>query len=324
MKKPKIDYTPSGKTWEEIKQLPIECKWSPVAIESEYRLDKVGMEIAIMSMDETLSGYRHGGNDRDFNERIWRWTRIPEDFNFMTIKNGKIYNSYSDELKDDWNLAYSNYTDKVKKWQKDFHRSELDNNSDCNLFLVDLISSCYARGPRAFFEPKTGDIGLLHRIGKWPKSIGYVADQVETFARENKHLDIIVTFFDERYDKNGVCTNIPLATIRINNGEIIPIKTRTWNEVKYLEKVNYFKGSKNYHTKLYYKFRNIIFNNWKKLGEFMEKYFHNSTIYNAWVDEHNYNITRYEYEQYFTEKELYKMIDRWHNWCKEKHVALFV
>ena len=318
MRKPKIDYTPSGKSWEEVKKIAISCKWAPVAIESEYRLDKIGMENAIMMMDETLSGYRHGGNGRDFNERVWRWARIPDNFNFTSVKNGKVYNGYSDEIKEDWQLVYNNYEERIEKWKKDFHRSELGNCLDANLFLVDLISSPYIDGPRAFFEPRTGDIGLLHNIGKWPESIEYVADQVETFAKENKELDVVVTFFDEVY-KDDICSIEPLATIRLHNGEITPIKTRTYKQVKYLKKVNYFKGSKNYHTRLYYKIRNFGFNLWKSFGKFVEKVFHNSSIWNAWVSERNYQFTKCPNEQYFTEKELYKIIDDWRYWCREEN-----
>lgn len=266
-------------------------------------------------MDEALSGYRHGGNDDDFNERVWKWAEIP-DFNFTLVKDGKVYNCYSDEIKEEWNLAYDNYKAKIEKWKKGFHRSKLGNCLDADLFLVDLISSSYIDGPRAFFEPKTGDIGLLHNIGKWPRSIEYVADQVEIFAEENKEQDIVVTFFDEFY-RDDICSVEPLATIRLHNGEITPIKTRTWKEVKYLEKVNYFKGSKNYHTKLYYKIRNFGFKLCKNFGKFIEKNFHNSSIYNAWVNEHNYRIMKNPSEQYFTEKEIYNIIDNW--WRKQNN-----
>ena len=316
MKTPKIDYTPSGKTWEEIKQLPIECKWAPVAIESEYALDKISMENAIMSMDNTLSGYRSGGNDSAFNERIWYWANIPK-LNFRLIKNGKLYTSYSEEIQDEWQKYRDAFDEEVEKWSTEFHRSKIASCTDNNVFSVDLISSCYIRGPRAWFEPSTGDIGLLHNIGKWPESIASVADELELFTKENPELDIIVTFFDEVLE-NDICLIKPLATVRLFDGKITPITTRTWEQVQYLNKVNYFKGSKNYHCKLYYKLYRLKMNTWRTFGKIAQTIFKSDIVWNSYVDKHNYLITKHENEQYFTEEEMYTMILNWITWCREQ------
>ena len=52
-------------------------------------------------------------------------------------------------------------------------------------------------------------------------------------------------------------------------------------------------------------------------GKFVEKIFHNSSIYNTWVNEHNYRIMKNPSEQYFTEKEIYNMIDSY--WYKQNN-----
>lgn len=217
------------------KDIGIQGKWTPVVIESPYCIDYDDTISMIMRCDYLFSNSEYaGGNDRDWNKMLRSYARLPDDFpRWIDYSKDKEFWTKANEMQD---AAF----DKVRK---EWNRNPVD-YSDLQVFAVNLFSSAYYKGPYSFVNFATGQVGLMHNIGKWPGSIGNCAEELEWFAKTYPLYKFFVTFCDEDYNEDKDEFYIkPLVTLMLWNGEIKVVTTRTRKEWGYVENINQFKGS---------------------------------------------------------------------------------
>lgn len=289
--------------WQDI---TLEGKWCPVIIESPDIISYDDTVSMIMRCDGLFSGYRRAGNDYDWNNKLCDAAGCPVEIPF----------SYREELKkhypkfDYWEF----YNLKVEEFRKEWNTNP-GSHSDFQIFQVELFSSCYAGGPLSFVNYKTGKVGFVHNIGKWPESIDEAEEELEWFAKTYPQYKFFVTFCDDPFiDESREIK--PVCTLMLYEGEIKQVTTRTYRDFKYVFKINHLKGSylakkrRSFFKRLirYYRLRRFIYE--KIISKI------SVSLYNEYVIQHNYSFN-FDNEKYFDYPHAMSVIDDWLRILKE-------
>lgn len=291
------------------KNITIQGKWTPVIVESPYCIDYEDTVSMIMRCDNLFAKSKYsGGNDHNWNKMLRDYAQLPDDF-------PRWIKSYEDKYF--WTKAIEMRDAAFDKIRQEWNRNPAD-GSDAQVFAVNLFSSAYYKGPYSFINFATGQVGLMHNIGKFPDSVGNCAEELEWFAKTYPLYKFFVTFCDEDYDKEKEEFYIkPLVTLMLWNGEIKVVPTRTKKEWGYVEKINHLKGStcakmpNALHRFIWNKtsgIRRLIELFWE--SEFAKKYLLNAR--NERIIRHNDKISfGHDHEKYFDRAHAISVIDDW-------------
>lgn len=297
------------------KDINISGKWAPVIIESPYFISYEDTVSMIMRCDGVFTGF--GGNDRSWNKLLRDYAGVPE-----KTPNWISYDYYCNSgLKDLYEQQI------ISKFEKEWNI-----NTNRDIFNINLFSSAYIDGPYSFVNYKTGKVGLIHNVGKWPDNIGNFAEELEWFANTYPLYPFFITFCDDDRTENPICT------LLLYEGKIKRVITRTKKDWNYVKKINHLEGatSKNKMKNKLHKFiwrdtniwrilialsikRNIIRPLSRKFWEsdFAKKYLHN--IRNEKIIKYNDKrmFDDYENEKYFDRAHAISVIDDWKQILKE-------
>lgn len=299
------------------KEIGISGKWAPVVIESPYRITYEDTVSMIMRNDYLFSYSEYsGGNDRYWNCMLRDYARLPQRVPHWV----RISNEPNEEEKEFWTKAHYLYDEEYKKICKSWNRNPAG-DLDSQVFSVNLFSSAYIGGPYSFVNFSTGEVGLIHNLGKYPSSVGNCAEELEWFAKTYPNYKFFVTFCDDE------CNYTPLVTLMLWNGEIKVVTTRTKEDWEYVAKINHLKGStcaKN--SILREKFWKFIFYFGTKKHRLIEKFFDSKfaekyllKIKNERIIQHNDRITfGMDGEKYFDRAHAIGVIDDWLDYLREK------
>jgi hypothetical protein len=303
----RIDVEPNA--WE---QYVINGKWTPVIIESPYCItykDTVEMIMRIDGMFDPYNPYQ--GNDSNWRDFCRNYCNVPKEIpNWVKDKYPWGTETF-DKLYKDYKEACDNFN---KKWGR------IASVSDSTVFEIDLFASSYIGGPQSFVNFKTGRVGLIHNIGKYPGTVGSCKEELEWITKNWPYYKFFVTFCDDEcYGHEKDTTTI--CTLMLYNGEISEVMPRNYKDWKYVYKINHLDGStcaKKSHIS--WKIRRFITFPWRIKRFFMEKiakkYFVN--LWNEYVIDHNYSICELDNEKYFDRKHAMSIMDDWLQIIKEK------
>ena len=286
----------SDQDWQHI---TISGKWTPVIIESNNVVSYKDTISMIMRIDPMFDPhYPYAGNDSDWRNFCREYTHVPEEIPF-------------------WIRNYHEWTDDVnKEWGRNFGLS------DSTIFDINLFSSSYIGGPYSFVNYKTGKVGLIKNIGKWPESVGGSEEELKWFTETYPQYKFFVTFCDNECwgeEKNTKA----LCTLMLYNGEIKRVTTRQYKDWKYCYNINHLKGSTCAKNSV---LKRLIWdktNLWKitsrlpKLRDIRRWFCENIAkdrfinIWNNYVMDHNYRIMNMDHEKYFDKKHAMAIMDEW-------------
>ena len=133
------------------KNITIQGKWTPVIVESPYRIDYEDTVSMIMRCDDLFSKSEYaGGNDHSWNKMLRDYAQLPDSFPSWIKCN---------EDKDFWIKAREIEDAAFDKVCKEWNRNPVD-YSDSQVFSAELFSSPYYKGPHSFVNFATGKVGL--------------------------------------------------------------------------------------------------------------------------------------------------------------------
>lgn len=301
------------------KEITINDKWVPVVIESPDIIGWNDTVKMICQCDSMFSGYRVGGNDRVWNRTVWDEAGVPEEVPDWLYADDPVYKG---NMLAPAQLKLNEVRDKfVRKWN-----TNPGICSDATVFQSELFSSAYIGGPFSFVNLKTGKVGLVHNIGKWCGKVGYIADELEWFAKNYPQYKFFVTFCDNDYTEDGV-TQIELCTLMLYDGKITRVTTRTKKQFKYVYKINHLKGStcakktpRLIRAWRHFKWNYLPFNRsfrawWCQVV--LPKI--STNLYNEWVIDHNYSLENCKNERYFDAKHMCAIIDEYKEILKKEN-----
>lgn len=274
-------------------------KWASVAITGKdgkpfYIKDKELVNEIIMRCDSAIVGVQ--GNNRLFNKLIDEVVQRPE-------PNPK-------ESSEAWEKRYD-------KWQKFWGAKPIV--LDCEVFDVQLLSSCHCDGPLSFVHPETGKVGLVTNC-RWTwepieacrEELQWICDEI---CDEDNKLEFYVSFFDQDYaymnkwtkDMFDPQVTFKLSCKGIELVPIIPVKKMKW----------VFKCNKKLYGKEYKRW-SLVWPVEKLFRKLQKKFF-----YNDWVVWHYYTLfggldnlsTRCE--RHFTIDQTIRMLQMWQDDCCE-------
>lgn len=245
----KFDSNPIDKSIEDIWKIPTSGKRQDFAIESPTILSWEKTDEIICRFDNFLSGWRYGGNDDDYNKIIWDFAGVPDDNVGFIYEDKYIPDISRNPIKSILNIEDEKEANKkveeiitkqgelifqeIEKWQKKWNRFDIGISSklfQCNLFSCNMIG-----GPYSFVNFKTGKIGLLGTACDVGDETWEVfRPEIEKFAREYPDIDIYIS---------SVNFNKVEFTIRLFEGNITVVKTRSYDDMIYLETINHLNGS---------------------------------------------------------------------------------
>lgn len=292
----------------------INGKWTPVIIESPDLISYKDTVEMIMRIDEMFDPYNpYQGNDQDWRDFCRSYCNVPVELpDWYTKKHPwgseerKALEAEHDEACDKFN----------EKWGRIGHIC------DGTVFEIDLFASSYIGGPSSFVNFKTGRVGLVHNIGKWPGCVGNSKEELEWITKTWPQYKFFVTFCDDEcYGHEKDTTTI--CTLMLYNGKITEVMPRKYEDWKYVYKINQLEGStcaKRSHIP--WKIRRLIPSPWRIKRFFMEKiakkYFVN--LWNEYVIDHNYSIHEMDGEKYFDRKHAMGIMDDWLMTLREKQI----
>ena len=287
-------------------------KWASVAITGKdgkpfHIKDKELVNEIIMRCDSAIAGVP--GDNELFNKLIDVATRKPQPNPTLSF--------------DEWHEIYD-------KWRKFWGAKPVV--LDCEVFDVQLLSSCSMNGPLSFVHPESGKVGLVTNC-RWTwepieacrEELQWICDEI---CDEDNKLEFYVSFFDEDYNygKYGklpdydsekmrmkkVEYNDPQVTFKLSHKgielvPIIPVKKMKWA----------FKCNKKLYGKEYKRW-SLVWTVERLFRNLQEKFF-----YNDWVAWHDYTMwggldsvyTRCE--RHFTIDQTIRMLQMWHDCCFE-------
>lgn len=295
-----------------FKQFKPKEKWASVAITGKdgkpfHIKDKELINEIIMRCDSAVIGVQ--GNNSLFNKLIDDVVQRPK--------------PKHEESSEAWEKRYD-------EWRKFWGAKPIV--LDCEVFDVQLLSSCHCDGPLSFVHPETGKVGLVTNC-RWTwepiedcrEELQWICDEI---CDEDNKLEFYVSFFDEDYNygKYGklpdydsekvrmkkVKYNDPQVTFKLScKGielvPIIPVKKMKW----------VFKCNKKLYGKECKRWSLV----WpvEKLFRKLQKRF----FYDDWVAWHDYVLwggldsifTRQE--RHFTIDQTMRMLQMWRDYCHE-------
>ena len=290
----------------------INGKWTPVIIESPDFISYKDTVEMIMRIDEMFDPYNpYQGNDQDWRDFCRNYCNVPAELpNWYTDKHP--WNSKEREaLEAERDEACDKFNE---KWGRIGHVC------DGTVFEIDLFASSYIGGPSSFVNFKTGRVGLIHNIGKWPGTVGSCKEELEWIAKNWPNYKFFVTFCDDEcYGHEQDTTTI--CTLMLYNGKITEVMPRKYEDWKYVYKINQLEGSTcAKKSRIPWKVRRLIPSPWRIKKFFMEKiakkYFVN--LWNEYVIDHNYSIHELDGEKYFDRKHAMGIMDDWLMTLREK------
>jgi hypothetical protein len=287
-------------------------KWASVAITGKdgkpfYIKDKELVNEIIMRCDSAVAGIH--GNNRLFNKLIDEVVQRPE--------------PKPEESSEAWEKRY-------EKWRKFWGAKPVV--LDCEVFDVQLLSSCSMNGPLSFVNPESGKVGLVTNC-RWTwepieacrEELQWICDEI---CDEDNKLEFYVSFFDEDYNygKYGklpdydsekmrmkkVEYNDPQVTFKLSHKgielvPIIPVKKMKWA----------FKCNRKLYGKEYKRW-SLVWPVEKLFRNLQEKFF-----YNDWVAWHDYTMwggldsIYTKCERHFTMDQTIRMLQMWQDFCCE-------
>lgn len=290
----------------------ISGKWTPVIIESPDIISYKDTVEMIMRIDEMFDPYNpYQGNDQDWRNFCRDYCNVPTELpDWYTKKHPwdseerKALEAEHDEACDKFN----------EKWGRIGHIC------DGTVFGIELFASSYIGGPFSFVNFKTGRVGLIHNIGKWPECVGNSKEELEWITKNWPQYKFFVTFCDDEcYGHEKDTTTI--CTLMLYNGKITEVMSRKYEDWKYVYKINQLEGStcaKKSHIP--WKIRRLIPSPWKIKRFFMEKIAqkHFVSLWNEYVIDHNYSIRSMDGEKYFDAKHAMAVMDDWLSVLRER------
>lgn len=213
--------------WREFK---LTDKYTTVIIESPDIIDVDDRISMIMRNEDMFTSDYGSGNDTEFADWCLNLVGYPRPFPIWvdTALNELCSRSVRDELLN----AYEN---EVKKFEKSWNI-----NPEPDIFEVNLLGSFYGE-PCSFVNFETGKVGNVTKIGKFCEHICEFEDEIEWFSKTYPQYKFFLTFktSEDGYGENSRNT----YTLRLFNGKVEVVTTRTDKETKYIYKINHFKGS---------------------------------------------------------------------------------
>lgn len=321
----KFDPTEIDISLEKIWNTPIMSKWQDFAIESPTIVSWEETDELICRFDKFLSGWRYGGNDDDYNKIIWDFAGVPDDNVGFIYEDKYIPDISRNPIKSILNIEDEKEANKkveeiitkqgelifqeIEKWQKKWNRFDID--VDNKLFQCNLFSCNMIEGPYSFVNFKTGKIGLLGTASVSSDDTWEVfRPEIEKFAKEYPDIDIYISALNPIHVE---------FTIRLFEGKITVVKTRTKEDLQYLEYINHLNGS--YSAKRGCPFR-IIGRFFKKIyfkilkSDFVKKHF--PGWYEEFIIQRNYNFD-YSNEHYFDIPHAKYVIDSYREYLETKN-----
>ena len=219
--------------WKEFK---LTDKWTTVFIESPDTISHEDTVSMIMRNEDMFLGHSGSGNDEEFRNFCRDYVRMPKEIpvwiqSFLRDNRGDPGNSEVLELLE------NTYESKLKEF-----RTKWNQNPNADIFRVELFGSSYVGGPYSFVNYKTNKVGLVQSIGKWAESLEECEEELLWFAKTYPQYKFFVTFMTSE-DGYGYDNPHNAFTLRLFNGKVEVVKTRTEKETKYLYKINHLKGS---------------------------------------------------------------------------------
>ena len=315
----KFDETPhEDQHWEKI---GISGKWTPVAIESPDIISYNDTVSMIMRIDNMFDPhYPYAGNDEGWRLFCRNYCGVPEEIPMWLTK----YHNWETDIHSKVNQCRMK---ECAKFEKDWGR--FPSSLDGTVFEIDLFASSYIGGPHSFVNFKTGKVGLIHNIGKWPESVGNSKKELEWIAKTYPQYKFFVTFCDDEVWGEEYKT-VSLCTLMIYDGKITRVTTRQYKDWKYLYKVNHLYGSTcakkpNFIKRLYWNNTHIwkVFSklpSWKKFVKwFMENVAqkHFVKMWNNYIMNIDYNFISMKNEKYFGKKYAMAIMDYWLQMLRE-------
>ena len=319
----KFDETPAigveePNAWEHY---AINGKWTPVIIESPYYITYKDTVEMIMRIDGMFDPYNHyQGNDQNWRNFCRNYCNVPTELPDWYTKKHPWGSKEYESLEAEYDEACDKFNE---KWGRIGHVC------DSTVFDINLFASSYVGGPYSFVNFKTGRVGLIHNIGKWPERVGNFKEELEWITKTWSHYKFFVTFCDDEcYEHEKDTTTI--CTLMLYNGTITEVMPRKYKDWKYVYNINQLEGSTCakrswlsrilWSKKLVWKIRSFIPSFWKIKKFFMEKiakkYFVN--LWNEYVIDHNYSIRNLDGEKYFDTKHAMAIMDDWLSILREK------
>jgi hypothetical protein len=290
----------------------ISGKWAPVVIESPYCITYKDTVEMIMRIDEMFDPYNpYQGNDQDWREFCRDYCNVPKEIPSWVKDKYPWGTETFDKLYEDYHEACDKFNE---KWGRIGHVC------DGTVFEIDLFASSYIGGPSSFVNFKTGRVGLIHNIGKWPETVGSCKEELEWIAKNWPNYKFFVTFCDDEcYGHEQDTTTI--CTLMLYNGKITEVMPRKYEDWKYVYKINQLEGStcakRSY---IPWKIRRFIPSPWRIKRFFMEKIAqkHFVNLWNEYVIDHNYSIRSMDGEKYFDAKHAMAVMDDWLSVLRER------
>lgn len=217
--------------WKEFK---LTDKWTTVFIESPDTISHEDTVSMIMRNDSMFRDRYYGaGNDKDFGNFCCDYVHVPEEIPEWVEQDLKDRPGNSEVLE----LLENTLESKLKEF-----RTKWNQNPCAEIFNVRLFGSSYAGGPFSFVNYKTNKVGMVQSIGKWVDSLEECEEELLWFAKTYPQYKFFVTFMTSE-DGYGYENPHSAFTLRLFNGKIEVVTTRTEKETKYLYKINHLKGS---------------------------------------------------------------------------------
>ena len=219
--------------WKEFK---LTDKWTTVFVESPDTISHEDTVSMIMRNEAMFFRYSGSGNDDEFRNFCRDYVRIPK-------KIPVWLESYLRDRRDNpgtteaLELLENTYESKLKEF-----RTKWNQNPNPGIFEVELFGSSYVGGPYSFVNYKTNKVGKVESIGKWVESLEECEEELLWFAKTYPQYKFFVTFMTSE-DGYGYENHHNAFTLRLFNGKVEVVKTRTEKETEYLYKINHLKGS---------------------------------------------------------------------------------
>lgn len=217
--------------WRELK---LTDKWPIVFVESP---DTISHEDTVsMIMRNESMFYWGSGNDKDFGNFCRDYVRVPKEIPVWLesyLRDHRDNPGTTEALE----LLKNTYESKLKEF-----RTKWNQNPNPDIFRVELFESSFIGGPYSFVNYKTNRVGIVQSIGKWVESLEECEDELLWFAKTYPQYKFFVTFMTSE-DGYGYENHHNAFTLRLFNGKVEVVKTRTEKETKYLYKINHLKGS---------------------------------------------------------------------------------
>lgn len=290
--------------WREFK---LTDKWTTVFIESPDTISHEDTVSMIMRNEDMFSGHSGSGNDKDFGNFCRDYVRVPKEIPVWIQSSLRDSANQGDSNSlGALELLENTYESKLKEF-----RTKWNQNPSASIFRVELFGSSFVGGPYSFVNYKTNRVGEVQSIGKWAESLEECADEILWFAKTYPQYKFFVTFMTSE-DGYGYENHHNAFTLRLFNGKVEVVKTRTEKETEYLYKINHLKGSTcaekvSWITDVlyrlrYYHLRNYVVSLFEKMFPNLERENH----YNGLAD-----IFECRSEKYFDKVHACMIMDEW-------------